>query len=200
MPENESAGRRDSLADGARQAIVVAGITSMVLGVLIAVWPQKSETIAELLFALYLLLSGAIQLVIAMLARFAAALRIFVFFSGVASVAMAVLSLNSANSVLLLAVWIGLGWAIRGIAQATVGAWDSELPEGGRHEVFGMLTMLAGLVMIALPFDSLDVLGVVAGVFVIVIGALELLTVVRPRGATATATAPEPTRVPVSPT
>ncbi|MEV4123931.1 DUF308 domain-containing protein [Nocardia sp. NPDC049707] len=181
MPENESAGRGGSLADGARVAVLVAGIGSVVLGVLIAVWPDKTERMAELLFGLYLLLSGAMQLIIAVGARFGASLRIFVFFSGVASVASAVMAFHSANSILLLAVWIGLGWAVRGIAQATVAVWADKLPEGGWQEIFGLLTMMVGFIMIALPFDSLDVLGMAAGGCAIVIGMLEILTVARGR-------------------
>jgi len=197
MPENESAGRGGSLVGGARQAVLVAGIGSVALGVLIAVWPDKTDATAELLFALYLFLSGALQLIIAMGSRFAAALRIFEFFSGAASVALAVLSLRGTNSVLLLAVWIGLGWAIRGIAQATVAVWADELPESGWQEVFGLLTMFVGIVVIALPFDSLDVLGMAAGGCAIVIGALEILTVARGRGEVVPA--PRAAHIPAAP-
>ncbi|MFE9319717.1 HdeD family acid-resistance protein [Nocardia sp. NPDC052278] len=182
MPENESAGLGGSLADGARPAVLVAGIGSVVLGVLIAVWPDKTERMAELLFGLYLLVSGAIQLIIAIGVRFGTALRMFVFFSGVTSLALAVMAFHSANSILLLAVWIGLGWSVRGIAQATVAVWADELPEGGWQEIFGLLTMMVGFIMIALPFDSLDVLGMTAGGCAIVIGMLEILTVARGRG------------------
>ncbi|MEV4240431.1 MULTISPECIES: DUF308 domain-containing protein [unclassified Nocardia] len=182
MPENESAGRGGSLADGVRLAVFVAGIGSVVLGVLIAVWPDKTEPMAELLFGLYLLLSSAIQLIIAIDARFGAALRTFVLFSGAVSIALAVMAFHSANSILLLAVWIGLGWAVRGIVQATVAVWAEGLPEGGWQEMFGLLTMMVGFIMIALPFDSLDVLGMAAGGCAIVIGMLEILTVARGRG------------------
>ncbi|WP_433761686.1 DUF308 domain-containing protein [Nocardia sp. CA-135398] len=183
MPENESAGRGGSLADGARLAVLVAGIGAVVLGVLIAVWPDKTEPMAELLFGLYLLLSAAMQLIIAIGARFGAALRMFVFFSGVVSLALAVMAFHSANSILLLAVWLGLGWTVRGIAQATVAVWADELPEGGWQEIFGLLTMMVGFIMVSLPFDSLDVLGMAAGGCAIVIGMLEILTVARGPGA-----------------
>lgn len=182
MPENESAGPGGSVVGGVRQAVLVAGVGSVVLGALIAVWPHKTEATAELLFGLYLLWSGALQLIIAMGSRFATALRIFVFLSGAASVALAVLSLRSTDSVVLLAVWIGLAWAIRGIAQATVAVWADHLPESGWQEVFGLLTMVVGMVVIVMPFDSLDALAIAAGGCAIVIGALEILTVARGRG------------------
>lgn len=183
MPENESAGRGGLFADGARPTVLVAGIGCVILGVLIAVWPDKTERTAQLLFGLYLLVSGAVQLIIAFSAKFRAAQRMFVFFSGVVSMALAVMVYHSANSILLLAVWIGLGWAVRGITQAIVAVWADELPEGGWQEIFGLLTMMVGLIVIALPFDSLDVLGMTAGGCAIVIGVLEILTVARGRGA-----------------
>jgi uncharacterized membrane protein HdeD (DUF308 family) len=197
MPENESAGRGGSLVGGARQAVLVAGIGSVILGALIAVWPHKTDATAQLLFGLYLLLSGVLQLIIAMGSRFATALRFFVFFSGLASVVLAVLSFRSTNSVLGLALWIGLGWAIRGIVQATVAVWDDELPESGWQEVFGLLTLLVGIVVIALPFDSLDVLAIAAGGCAMVIGALEILSVARGRGEVVPV--PKAARIPAAP-
>jgi uncharacterized membrane protein HdeD (DUF308 family) len=197
MPENESAGRRGSLAGGARQGIVAAGVGSVVLGVLIAVWPHKTVAIAELLFGLSLLLSAALQIAIAIGGRFALPLGVMIFGSGAASVALAVLCFRSGNSVLLLALWIGLGWAFRGITQATVAVWHDELADGALQEVFGLATMVVGIVLVVAPFGSLDVLALVTAGILIVIGAMEILSVMG--GSSEVATLPEPARVPVAP-
>ncbi|WP_328402430.1 DUF308 domain-containing protein [Nocardia sp. NBC_00403] len=197
MPENESAGRGGVLFHAARQAVLVAGTCSVILGVVIAVWPHKSVAIAELLFGLYLVLSGVLQMTIAIGSRFAMPLRVLIFVSGAMSVCLAVLCLRSGNSVLLLALWVGIGWAIRGVTQATVAVWHDGLRDGGKQELFGVATMVMGIVVIVVPFDSLDVLALVAGGLLTVFGALEILSVGRGRGGLVRL--PESARVPVAP-
>ncbi|MFD0360799.1 HdeD family acid-resistance protein [Nocardia sp. GCM10030253] len=197
MPENESAGRAGVLFHGTRQVVLVAGVCSLMLGVVIAGWPHKSVAIAELLFGLYLVLSGALQLIIAVGSRFAMPLRVLVFVSGALSVCLAVLCFRSGNSVLLLALWIGIAWAIRGVIQATVAVWHDGLPEGGKQELFGLFTMVIGIVVIVVPFDSLDVLALAAGGLLVVLGALEILTGARGRGDVVSL--PAAARVPLAP-
>ncbi|KAA8889224.1 DUF308 domain-containing protein [Nocardia colli] len=177
MPESELAGRTEPLSGNARQAIVVAGACSMIVGVVVAVWPHKSMPTAELLFGLYLLLNGGLQMVIAFGAKFAPALRVLVFASGAVSMLLAVLCFAGGNSALLLSFWIGLAWSVRGICHATVAVWANNLAGAGRQELFGLATMVLGIVIGVLPFDSVDVLGLVVGLFLIVIGTMEVLSV-----------------------
>ncbi|MEV0298616.1 DUF308 domain-containing protein [Nocardia sp. NPDC050710] len=177
MPGNDGAGGVEPRVRGARQAVLVAGACAVILGVVVVVWPEKTVAVAELLFGAYLIVSAALQLWLAITARFAMPLRMLVFGSGVLSVVLVMLCLRGGNSELLLAMWIGLGWSIRGIVHATVAVWDDELPDGGRHELFGLFTMVVGIVVVVVPFESLDVLSLVVGGCLVVIGTLEILIV-----------------------
>ncbi|WP_454197519.1 HdeD family acid-resistance protein [Nocardia sp. Marseille-Q1738] len=183
MPETVVEGRTEPLAGGARQSVLVVGACSMIVGVAIVVWPHKSLPTAELLCGGYLLLNGVFQMILAVSARFATALRVLVLISGVMSALLAMLCFAGGNSALLLSFWIGLAWAIRGICHATVAVWVDDLPGRGRHEVFGLVTLTLGVVVGALPFDSLDAVGWVVGLCLIAIGAVEVLIVTagRPR-------------------
>ncbi|MFI9504113.1 HdeD family acid-resistance protein [Nocardia sp. NPDC052566] len=177
MPANEDGERVHVLGRGVRQTVLLAGICSVVLGVVIAVWPDKTIAIAQLLIGLSLVLSGALQMVLGLTARIAPALRVMAFFSGMVSVTLGVLCLNGNNSILLLEVWIGLGWVFRGITQATVAVWTDDLPEAGRQELFGLCTLVVGVAIILVEINSLTLLGVVVGLTTIALGATELLTV-----------------------
>ncbi|QIS03953.1 DUF308 domain-containing protein [Nocardia brasiliensis] len=177
MPEGELQGRADPLAGTARYAILVSGACSMILGVVIAVWPHKTLPTAELLLGAYLLVNAALQVIIAFSARVAPALRVLIFVSGLTSTLLAVLCFSGGNSPLLLSFWVGLGWSVRGICHATVAVWSPELHGSGRQEVFGLGTVVLGIVVGVLPFDSLDVLALVIGLLVIVISTMEVLSV-----------------------
>ncbi|WP_067839403.1 DUF308 domain-containing protein [Nocardia lijiangensis] len=184
MPGIDGEGRVESRVRGGREAILVVGVCSVALGMLIAVWPDKTVPILELLFGLYLLTNGVAQLWLAIGARFALPLRTLVFVSGLLTVVMAVMCLRGGNSVLLLSMWIGLSWTIRGITQATVAAWDEQLSDSGRHEVFGLFTMLVGIVVLVLPLEELGTLGVIVGGCLMVLGGLEVALAGVGRGST----------------
>ncbi|MGW0249106.1 HdeD family acid-resistance protein [Nocardia goodfellowii] len=194
MPENVGVGRVDPRVPGGRQAVLASGVVTVILGVVIAVWPDKTLAVAELLFASYLLINGALQLWIALAAKFAVALRALVLVSAAISALLAVLCLNGGNSVLLLAMWLGIGWSVRGITQATVAVWDDRLPNVRRHELLGLFTLVLGIAMLALPFEALESLALVGGGGLIVLGILELLIA----GVGAVVGLPGPARVPAT--
>jgi len=55
------------------------------------------------------------------------------------------------------------------------------LPARGWQALFGVVTFIAGIVLIVSPFGSLVALAVVAGVWLIVIGVMEIVHAVWPR-------------------
>ncbi|MGQ4599688.1 DUF308 domain-containing protein [Nocardia sp. R6R-6] len=181
MPETVVEGRTEPLAGSARQSVLVVCACSMIVGVALAVWPHKSVPAAELLCGGYLLLNGVFQMIVAVSARLATALRALLLISGVISALLAMLCFAGGNSALLLAFWIGLAWAIRGSCHATVAVWLDDLPGRVRQEVFGLVMLTFGVIVSALPFDSLDAVGWVAGFCLIAISALETLCVMSPR-------------------
>jgi uncharacterized membrane protein HdeD (DUF308 family) len=180
MPETEVEGRTEPLAGTARQTVLVAGACSMIMGVVLAVWPHKSLSTAELLSGGYLLLNGVVQLVVAVGARLVTPLRVLVLISGGLSALLAMLCF-AGGSTLLLSFWIGLAWTIRGICHATVAVWADDLPGRARQELFGLLTLALGLLVGVLPFDSLDALGWATGACLLAIGAMEALFAAGPQ-------------------
>lgn len=100
------------LAGAAWQALLVAGFAALVLGVLVLVWPGASLFVAGVLFGLFLLFSGVMQLVAAFGTHTTTALRVMAFISGALSILLGLLCFRGATqSILLLALWIGIGWA-----------------------------------------------------------------------------------------
>ncbi|MFI5776196.1 DUF308 domain-containing protein [Nocardia sp. NPDC051570] len=174
MPTLRVAGRTDLFAGDAWQAAFVIGCASVGLGVVLLVWPDKSVRVSELLFGLCLLLTAAWQLVITFGTRIRRGLRIMQFLTAGLTALLAVWCVQSGDWVSLLALWVGMGWAMHGIVQAIIAVWSDELPDTGRSEVVGMLTLVAGLMVIVWPIDTMPALSVLVGVLSILLGGSQI--------------------------
>ncbi|WP_411109242.1 HdeD family acid-resistance protein [Streptomyces sp. c-19] len=170
------------LAGAAWQALLVAGIASLVLGVLVLVWPGASLVVAGVLFGLYLLFSGVMQLIAAFGTHASTALRVMAFISGAFSILLGLLCFRGAmQSVLLLALWIGIGWLFRGITQTIAAASDPAVPARGWQVFLGIVNALAGVVLIVSPLESAAVLALLGGIWLVAVGAVEIVTAFRVR-------------------
>ncbi|MGW1926816.1 HdeD family acid-resistance protein, partial [Streptomyces massasporeus] len=128
------------LAGAAWQALLFAGIASLVLGIIVLAWPEASLFVAGLLFGLFLLFSGVMQLVAAFGTHTTTALRVMAFISGALSILLGLLCFRGATqSILLLALWIGIGWLFRGITETLAAASDATMPARGWHIFLGIV-------------------------------------------------------------
>ncbi|MFC4373506.1 DUF308 domain-containing protein [Nocardia halotolerans] len=174
----------------ARQAMRIAGGCSLVLAAATLLWPGRTASSLAMIFGAALLLSALAQAFLALWAHIAMVLRLLALATAVLTFVLALLAFNGGH-VELLALWLGIGWAIRGIVQALTAAWDDGIVAGWPHEVCGVGTCAIGLTVIAIKFETVTGLATVAGGGLIVIGALELLAggMLRPAWSTATAAA-----------
>ncbi|MFB7584010.1 HdeD family acid-resistance protein [Streptomyces hydrogenans] len=170
------------LAGAAWQALLVAGLVALVLGVLVLVWPGASLLAAGVLFGLYLLFSGVMQLVAAFGTHATASLRVLAFISGALSILLGLFCFRGATqSILLLALWIGIGWLFRGITQTVAAASDPAMPARGWQVFLGVVSAVAGVVLIVSPLESVAVLTLLGGIWLIAVGAAEIVTAIQIR-------------------
>ncbi|WP_030991170.1 HdeD family acid-resistance protein [Streptomyces sp. NRRL WC-3744] len=176
-PEPPFEGPLHALSRAAWQVVLLTGIGSLVLGVLVLLWPGASLLAAGVLFGLYLLYSGVLQLVSAFGTHRATSLRVLGFISGALSIVLGLFCFRGPmQSILLLALWIGIGWLFRGITQTLAAVHDSRMPARGWQAFLGILTFIAGIVLIDSPFESVAVLTLVGGIWLIAVGIVEIVT------------------------
>ena len=169
------------------KSTLLSGVLAVILGVLMLVWPGKTLLVAGVLFGAYLLISGIAQVFFAFSLHVAAGGRILLFISGAASLILAVLAFRhfgEGYAVLLLAIWIAVGFIFRGMATTVSAISDPTLPGRGWEIFFGIISLIAGVVMLAWPGLSLLSLLTVVGVWLIVIGAFEVVSAFAIRKAT----------------
>jgi uncharacterized membrane protein HdeD (DUF308 family) len=161
------------------KSTLVSGILALVLGVLVLLLPGDSIVIAAVLFGLYLLITGAAQVIFAFSLHVSAGGRVLLFISGAASLVLAVLCFRhfgEGYAILLLAIWIGVGFIFRGVATSISAISDPHLPGRGWQIFLGAISLLAGIVMIGSPFESLAILTLIVGIWLIVIGVFEIVS------------------------
>jgi uncharacterized membrane protein HdeD (DUF308 family) len=171
------------LSRTAWQVVAVTGVASVILGILILVWPGPSLLAAGVLFGLYLIISGVLQLMSAFGTHKATSLRVLGFISGALSILLGLFCFRGPmESILLLALWVGIGWLIRGITQTLAAAHDPSVPARGWQVFLGIITFVAGVVLIVSPFESIAVLALVTGWWLLLVGVIEIITAFRIRG------------------
>jgi uncharacterized membrane protein HdeD (DUF308 family) len=155
------------------KAVLAWGVLTLILGVVILVWPGISIEVAAVLFGAYLIVSGLAQVIFAFALDVPGGERVLLFISGAVSLVLGVLAfrhLGEGYAILLLAIWIGVSFIFQGVAETALAISFKEMPGRGWHTFLGVVSVIAGMVVMAWPFDSIVLLAIVAGVWLVVIG------------------------------
>jgi uncharacterized membrane protein HdeD (DUF308 family) len=158
------------------KSTLASGILSLILGIVVLAWPGISVLIAAVAFGIYLLITGVAQVAFAFSLHVSAGSRVLLFVSGAASLILAVLAFRhfgQGYAVLLLAIWIGVGFIFRGVATTVSAISDPTLPGRAWSIFVGVISLIAGIVVMASPFESIVTLALVVGIWFVVIGAFE---------------------------
>ena len=177
MKPLESMQTRNPLAD-LWKTMLVWGVLTLILGIAVLVWPGISILVAAVLFGAFLVVSGIAQVVAAFAREVSAGTRVLLFISGALSQVLGVLAFRhfgQGYAVLLLSIWIGVGFIFQGVAESMLAISYPQLPARGWHIFLGVISVIAGMVVVAWPFDSIVVLAVVAGAWLVVIGISQIV-------------------------
>ncbi|MEU3012272.1 HdeD family acid-resistance protein [Nocardia asteroides] len=166
-----------ALAKKTWQTILVTGLLAVVLGIIVLVWPGPSLLVAGILFGIYMVVSGIFQLVAAFTHLPSTSFRVLSFISGLLSLVIGIFCFrDDLTSILLLALWIGISWLFRGITVLFAAASEPGTPGRGWQIFYGIISAVAGVVLIVWPISSISTLVLVVGIFLIVIGIMEIIT------------------------
>ena len=173
------------------QTALAWGVLAVILGALMLVWPTISIVVAAVLFGAYLLVSGIAQVVAAFGADETAGTRVLFFVTGTLSIVLAVLAFRNFGegyAVWLLAIWIGVGFIFQGVSETVLGISYPDLPGRGWQLFLGVITVLAGMVVLVSPINSIVVLAVVTGICLVVVGGVQSVKALKIRSGIGRAT------------
>ena len=166
-------------------AAMVLGAVSIVLGIIVLAWPSASLAVVAILLAIQVLLFGAFALGRAALAgrtggmqgneTRADGMRMVAGLFGVFALIVGILVLRDGTRALTtLALLVGIFWFVTG----AITALAALMGDGGRDRALAVLTgclaVVVGIVVLAIPGISLMALAAIAGIWLVVFGALTI--------------------------
>ena len=167
------------LARNTWQLLLLIGVLGVSLGVIVLAWPGKTLLVAGVLFGIYLVVSGVgVGYVFAAFGTHAGtAMRVLSFLTGVVSLVLGFFCFrDKLESILLLALWIGIGWLFRGVTLLAAALSFDHIPARGWQVLSGVIIVIGGGVLIISPLDSIAILTLVAGCWLIAIGVVDVIS------------------------
>lgn len=155
-----------------RLALFLGAITTA-LGFVVALNPTTSLNVVSVLLGILLLVSGLLYLVRAI--DNDASHRAWSMIAGLVFVVLGVVLVRHLHvTVVLIALLVGISWIVMGVVKLMAASQAR-----GRTQtwlaVSGAVTLLAGIVVVAVPINSVTVLTVLLGIWWIVLGILEIV-------------------------
>lgn len=163
--------------NGIRAAFGVGGLVSVILGVLLLVWPAKTLGVVAIFVGIYFIVSGLVRIALGIFSRgIGGGLRTLHILLGVLLLVAGVIALKNvaattAALLILVVAIIGIGWIIEGVL-AIVESRGAASP--GWAVAFGIISVLAGIVVLVIPGWSAFWLLLVTGIMLIVLGLIAI--------------------------
>ena len=155
------------------QATLILGLVTIVLGVIVTAHPNGSLRVIAILIGIAAIVSGIFQLVRA--ADPAARHRLWLGICGLLFAAIGVVLIRHLTLTLaLIGLLVGVSWIVQGIA-GLMSAFCGPREGAVWWAVFGSVSLIAGIVVTASPLSSVTVLAVLVGIWLLVIGLLEIV-------------------------
>jgi uncharacterized membrane protein HdeD (DUF308 family) len=161
------------------------GVITVAAGVAAIAWPGETLLVVAVLFGIQLIFSGVFRLVasLSMGEMIGAGTRVLYALLGILSVIIGLWAIRHVVLTLLaLVVFLGIYWIVSGVIDIFTAISERGMPNRGWTSALGLLSILAGLIVLAVPGLSLVSLAVILGVWLLIFGVSEITLAFRIRG------------------
>jgi uncharacterized membrane protein HdeD (DUF308 family) len=161
------------------------GIISLLAGITVLVWPGRTLIVVAVLFGVQLVVTGIFRFVAAFASEdLTGGTRVLLAVLGVLSLIIGLYAVRHVLVTLLaLSLLLGIYWIVNGAVELFMALSARGVPGRGWTVVTGVISVLAGLLVLVYPAISLLTLVVVLSVWLLVLGLMEITMAVRTRSA-----------------
>ena len=172
--ESDAETSSPALLAGSWQATVVLGALTLILGLVVSFHPTGSLNVLAVLLGILMILSGIFHLIRVFDRE--EMHRVWLGIAGLMFVVVGVVLIRHLHLTrALIGLVIGITWIVQGLA-ALIGGIASDAREGRAWWIaFGVVSLIAGIVVAATPASSLNVLAVLLGIWFIIMGIFEII-------------------------
>jgi uncharacterized membrane protein HdeD (DUF308 family) len=164
--------------NGIRVAFGVGGVVALILGIVLLVWPTKTLGAVAIIVGIYFLIAGVVRIARGIFSSgISGGLRTLDILLGVLLLVAGVIALKNAAAaaaalVILVVAIIGVGWIIEGVLSIVE---SRGAPSAGWAVASGIISILAGIVVLVVPGWSALWLILVAGIVLIILGIIGII-------------------------
>ncbi len=152
--------------------VLAFSILTLILGVMVMAWPHATVKLVAFLFGLQLLIGGIFALVRAF-TNSGEGSRVLLAVLGVLGILVGIFVLRHLfQTVVILVVLLGVYWVIHGIIEFFVAVDHKGAPGRGVSVFMGILSFIAGVIVLSWPAPTLLVLVWVLGIWLVVYGLI----------------------------
>lgn len=157
-----------------RAGLIIGSILSALFGVLILTATGQVLEVVAVLFGIYFIVRGAIRLATGLFSgAFGAGSRVLNILIGLLLLVVGVLAvIHPAEILAVIGILIGISWIVDGIVSIVE---SSKTPSKSFSIIAGIISVIAGIVVILLPLEGVAVLTMIAGIFLLVIAIAQLI-------------------------
>ncbi|HEY6424226.1 MAG TPA: DUF308 domain-containing protein [Pseudonocardiaceae bacterium] len=150
---------------------IALGVLTLITGILIVSWPGPTLLVIAVLFGLQLLIAGIFRLVAALaMDELEHGSRVLFALLGILYLVAGILCLRSPfQTVAILALLLGLVWTVGGVIGIIHGI-GGNVPSRGWAIASGVISAIAGIIVLVYPISSLLALSWLLGILFIVLG------------------------------
>jgi uncharacterized membrane protein HdeD (DUF308 family) len=153
---------------------VILGALTLILGVVVSFHPSGSLNVLAVLLGILMILSGIFHLIRVFDPQ--ELHRVWLGIAGLMFTVVGVILIRHLHLTrAIIGLIIGITWIVQGLA-ALIGGISSDAREGRAWWIaFGVISLIAGIVVAATPASSLNVLAVLLGIWFIIMGIFEII-------------------------
>ncbi len=158
------------------RSILVGGIVTVLIGAFLTFFPDTAVDLLGWLVALQFIVLGGAFMVGRVIAGSSAGSVIFGIILGALGIWVGLIAFrNPTETIAILTFIIGAGWFISGVVEMFEAIFDGDTPARGWVIVLGILSAVAGLVLLFYPVESAVTLTVFTGIVMLIIGIARVI-------------------------
>jgi uncharacterized membrane protein HdeD (DUF308 family) len=157
--------------------VLAFGIITALAGLLTLAWPGRTLVAVAVLFGIQLVVAGIFRFVAAFATEDeSGATRVLLALLGVLSLIVGLYALRHILiTIATLALLLGIFWVVNGAVETFAALSHRTMPGRGWTILMGLLSVVAGVVVLLSPATSLVALAVILSVWLLLFGIMEIV-------------------------